>query len=272
MRATPDRNASTSPRRRPATYPASHRPALFRLCSARYRTRTAHRRAPCRDGEARTAAEAEAPPGCRTAPRHCFPFRRSTRSWCRPRSQTRTHPGRAGPHLACPSRPEPHDLAVFLEGYSLLTNEPRQLFDQPGEDCGDSRVQLLGRLGDCHSAPFVALQLGNGAAHRTVPAVSLEGRAVCPIYASSWRKSSRVAGGAPGAHFEPPVASAEGESKGRTAQTRTCSPTPFSVCFPRSSKLTPADVRASVRTTSDTSTSPGADSPLMREAMLTAPP
>jgi hypothetical protein len=57
-----------------------------------------------------------------------------------------------------------------------------------------------------------------------------------------------------------------------TAQTRTASPTPFSDCSPRSSNVTPADVRASERTVSDTSTSPGADSPLMRAAMLTAPP
>ncbi len=58
----------------------------------------------------------------------------------------------------------------------------------------------------------------------------------------------------------------------RTAHTRTGSPTPFSACSPRSSNGTPADVRASERTVSETSTSPGADSPLMREAMLTAPP
>src|SRR6266571_8437119 len=57
-----------------------------------------------------------------------------------------------------------------------------------------------------------------------------------------------------------------------TAHTRTASPTPFSACSPRSSNLTPADVRASDRTVSETRTSPGAESPLMREAMLTAPP
>src|SRR5437870_5029511 len=57
-----------------------------------------------------------------------------------------------------------------------------------------------------------------------------------------------------------------------TAHRRTCSPTPFSNCSPRSSKRTPADVRASERTVSDTSTSPDAERPLMREAMLTAPP
>ena len=34
----------------------------------------------------------------------------------------------------------------------------------------------------------------------------------------------------------------------------------------------PRHVRASDRTVSETSTSPGADSPLMREAMFTAPP
>src|SRR6266571_1943743 len=61
-------------------------------------------------------------------------------------------------------------------------------------------------------------------------------------------------------------------SPSRTAHNRTSSPTPFSACSPRSSKRTPADVRASERTVSDTSTSPGAESPLMREAMLTAPP
>jgi len=42
--------------------------------------------------------------------------------------------------------------------------------------------------------------------------------------------------------------------------------------LPLSSNRTPADVRASDRIVSDTSASPGADSPLMREAMLTAPP
>src|SRR6266566_3106475 len=57
-----------------------------------------------------------------------------------------------------------------------------------------------------------------------------------------------------------------------TAHTRTASATPFSACSPRSSNRTPADVRASERTVSDTSTSPGAESPLMREAILTAPP
>src|SRR5206468_10599440 len=61
-------------------------------------------------------------------------------------------------------------------------------------------------------------------------------------------------------------------SGARTAHTRTRSPTPFSACSPRSSKVAPADVRASERTVSETSTSPGADRPLMREAMLTAPP
>ena len=40
----------------------------------------------------------------------------------------------------------------------------------------------------------------------------------------------------------------------------------------RSSNETPDDVRASERTVSETSTSGGADSPLMRAAMLTAPP
>ena len=58
----------------------------------------------------------------------------------------------------------------------------------------------------------------------------------------------------------------------RTAHTRTVSPTPFSACSPRSSNRTPELVRASERTVSDTSTSPGADSPLIREATLTAPP
>src|SRR5439155_23076451 len=57
-----------------------------------------------------------------------------------------------------------------------------------------------------------------------------------------------------------------------TAQTLTASPTPFNSCSPLSSNRTPADVRANDRTVSETSTSPGADSPLMREAMLTAPP
>ena len=58
----------------------------------------------------------------------------------------------------------------------------------------------------------------------------------------------------------------------RTAHTRTASPTPFSDCSPRSSKRTPADVRASDRTVSDTSTSPAAESPAIREEMFTAPP
>src|SRR5439155_3041112 len=57
-----------------------------------------------------------------------------------------------------------------------------------------------------------------------------------------------------------------------TAHTRTGSPTPLRACSPRSSNCAPADVRASPRTMSETSTSPGADRPLMREAMLTAPP
>src|SRR6266567_1515442 len=57
-----------------------------------------------------------------------------------------------------------------------------------------------------------------------------------------------------------------------TAQTRTGSSMPLRVCSPRSSNRTPAEVRASERTVSDTSTSPGAERPLMREAMLTAPP
>src|SRR5439155_19520101 len=57
-----------------------------------------------------------------------------------------------------------------------------------------------------------------------------------------------------------------------TVHTRIGSPTPFSACSPRSSKATPAEVRASDRTVSETSTSPGADSPLIREAMFTAPP
>jgi hypothetical protein len=61
-------------------------------------------------------------------------------------------------------------------------------------------------------------------------------------------------------------------SPSRTTHTRTASPTPFSACSPRSSKRTPADVRASERTVSDTSTSPAADSPLIRAAMFTAPP
>ena len=61
-------------------------------------------------------------------------------------------------------------------------------------------------------------------------------------------------------------------SPSRTTHTRTASPTPFSACSPRSSNVTPADVRASERTVSDTSTSPAADSPLIREAMFTAPP
>jgi len=60
--------------------------------------------------------------------------------------------------------------------------------------------------------------------------------------------------------------------EGRTAHTRTASPTPFSDCSPRSSNDTPAEVRASERTVSETSTSPAADSPAIREAMLTAPP
>src|SRR3990172_4960085 len=61
-------------------------------------------------------------------------------------------------------------------------------------------------------------------------------------------------------------------SPSTTAQTRTGSPTPLSDCSPRSSNATPADVRASERTVSHTSTSPGAESPDMREAMFTAPP
>ena len=57
-----------------------------------------------------------------------------------------------------------------------------------------------------------------------------------------------------------------------TTHTRITSPTPLSACSPRSSNVTPADVRASDRTVSDTSTSPVADSPLIRAATFTAPP
>src|SRR3989304_1347152 len=74
------------------------------------------------------------------------------------------------------------------------------------------------------------------------------------------------------AHPQPPGAAAEGESKDLTAYSRCGSPTPFSVCSPRSSNDTPAEVRASPRTVSDTSTSPGADAAAILAAMLTAPP
>src|SRR6266545_7019658 len=56
----------------------------------------------------------------------------------------------------------------------------------------------------------------------------------------------------------------------RTAHARTGSPTPFSLRLPRLSNDTPPDVRARPRTMSETSTSPGADSPLMRDATFTA--
>ncbi len=62
------------------------------------------------------------------------------------------------------------------------------------------------------------------------------------------------------------------EGPSTTRHARTFSPTPLSACSSRSSNATPADVRARDRTVSDTSTSPGAESPLMREAMFTAPP
>src|SRR3989304_5441169 len=58
----------------------------------------------------------------------------------------------------------------------------------------------------------------------------------------------------------------------RTAHTRTGSPPPLSDCSPRSSQDKPPAGRGSGRTVPDTSTSPGADSPLTRAAMLTAPP
>jgi len=58
----------------------------------------------------------------------------------------------------------------------------------------------------------------------------------------------------------------------RTSYTRTASSIPLRACSPRSSNSTSADVRANPRTMSDTSTWPGADSPQMRDAMLTAPP
>src|SRR2546422_9943816 len=61
-------------------------------------------------------------------------------------------------------------------------------------------------------------------------------------------------------------------SPSTTAQNRSGSATPFSACSPRSSNRTPADVRASPRTMSETSTSPAAERPLMREAMFTDPP
>src|SRR3972149_6257408 len=54
-----------------------------------------------------------------------------------------------------------------------------------------------------------------------------------------------------------------------TANSRCGSVTPFSVCSPRSSNATPAEVRARLRTVSETSTSPGADSADMRAAVLT---
>src|SRR5437870_4017493 len=59
---------------------------------------------------------------------------------------------------------------------------------------------------------------------------------------------------------------------GPTAHTPTASDTPFSRWSPRSSNATPAEVRASDRTVSETSTSPTADSPAIRDAMFTAPP
>jgi hypothetical protein len=62
------------------------------------------------------------------------------------------------------------------------------------------------------------------------------------------------------------------QSASRTAHTRIFSSTPFSACSPRSSNFTPAEVRARPRTMSETSTSPGAERLLIREAMLTAPP
>src|SRR3990172_931211 len=51
-------------------------------------------------------------------------------------------------------------------------------------------------------------------------------------------------------------------SPSRTTQPRTGPPPPFSVCSPRSSNVTPADVRASERPVSETRTSPGAERPL----------
>src|SRR5947208_14463843 len=54
----------------------------------------------------------------------------------------------------------------------------------------------------------------------------------------------------------------------RTAHTRTGSPTPFSDGSPLSSNATPAEVRARERTVSDTSTSPGADTPVTHDPML----
>src|SRR3989304_9585528 len=62
------------------------------------------------------------------------------------------------------------------------------------------------------------------------------------------------------------------QSPPRTANSRCASPTPFSSCSPRSSKDTPADVRARPRTGSDTSTSPGAEAAAIRAARVTAPP
>src|SRR5438105_224297 len=60
--------------------------------------------------------------------------------------------------------------------------------------------------------------------------------------------------------------------RGRTAKIRCASATPFSATSPRSSNATAVDVRASARTTSDTSTSPGADSAAILAATFTAPP
>src|SRR3990172_7292642 len=51
---------------------------------------------------------------------------------------------------------------------------------------------------------------------------------------------------------------------GRIADSRCGSATPLRACSPRSSNATPAEVRASERTVSDTSTSPGADAPAIR--------
>src|SRR3989304_5983926 len=62
------------------------------------------------------------------------------------------------------------------------------------------------------------------------------------------------------------------QAPSRTAKSRCGSLTPLSACSPRSSKRTPADVRASERTVSETSTSPGAERAENTAAMMTAPP
>ncbi len=150
----------------------------------------------------------------------------------------------------------PGSILRLLKGFTIeiKPGHPKAMLRQRNRVATDTATEVQ------DAGPFIEAQLLGDKCHFLLCAILRNKRQLLRVTPLNKER------------LEPVLRSHQSSPFAFTANSRCASSIPRSSVSPRSSNDTSADVRARPRTVSDTSTSPGAEAPAIRAAMLTAPP